>query len=89
MIRFLLLAILVLLLARAFWQFIDGLIEAAGGRPARSSRPRGQRPVRLERDPVCGTFVAPSTARAVQAGSSTRYFCSDRCLEQWRAQGGR
>ena len=40
------------------------------------SEPRGNE---LHRDPVCGTFVAESTAYKRQSGSQTFYYCSDTC----------
>lgn len=81
MIRFLLLAILLLLVARAFWRLIDGIIEAAGG----TTRGRAQSPsVKLVRDPVCGTWVAPRESLSLAARGATHYFCSDRCRDQFR-----
>ena len=35
--------------------------------------------VGLVRDPVCGTFVLPSKALTSGSGSNTRYFCSEKC----------
>jgi YHS domain-containing protein len=77
-IRILLIAILILLLARAFWRIVDGILEAAGGTPR---RPRGAaRPGRkLVRDPVCGTFVAPGAVPSLQVRGETYHFCSDQC----------
>ena len=81
MIRFLLLAILLLLIARAFWRLMDGIIEAAGGR---SRRGGGSAPaVKLVRDPVCGTYVAPSNALSLSAGGTTHYFCSEDCRRKF------
>jgi YHS domain-containing protein len=80
-IRYLLIAILVLLIARAFWRLIDGIIEAAGG----TTRSRGKSPaVKLVRDPVCGTFVAPATSLSLTAGGSTHYFCSEQCRAEYQ-----
>jgi YHS domain-containing protein len=79
--RFILLAILLLLVARAFWRLVDGIMEAAGGSPRR----RGASPaVKLVRDPVCGTWVAPKAALSLAARGSTHYFCSEQCREQFR-----
>ena len=80
MIRVILLTILVLLVARAFWRLIDGIMEAAGG----PTRRRAQSPaVKLVRDPVCGTFVLPSKALTSGSGSNTRYFCSEKCRQDY------
>ena len=81
MIRFLLLAILFIVIARVFWKVVDAMIEAAkspdggaGSRPA----------VKLVRDPVCGTFVKPRTALSATAGGETHYFCSEACRAKFQ-----
>jgi len=74
--RFLLIAILLLVIAWAFWKVVDGIIEAFGGLPA--SR-RTKSPVKLVRDPVCGTWVSPRESLGLRAGDTTHYFCSDAC----------
>ena len=77
LLRFVLLAILIVMIARVFWRVIDGVMEAAGGA---SSRDRGRSPaVKLVRDPVCGTYVAPGAALSLTSGGSTHYFCSEQC----------
>ncbi len=83
MIRFLLVSILIMLLARAFWRVLDGVIEAAGGRPGRARPP--VRSVKLARDPICGTYVAPSRAVALTAtgAQAAQYFCSERCRDEF------
>ena len=82
MIRVLLIAIAVLLLARAFWRVVDGILDAAGGRERSDRRVP---PVKLVRDPVCGTFVPPNRALSVTAGGATHYFCSEECRSRYRA----
>ncbi len=81
MIRWLLIALLLLFVARAFWKVVDGIIEAAGG----TSRTRKARPpsVRLVRDPVCGTHVAPATALSLTSGGAIHYFCSEKCRSEF------
>ena len=83
MLRFVLLAILLLLIARAFWRVMDGVIEAAGGRSRRGRSPRAPA-VKLVRDPVCGTYVAPANALSLTAGGTTHYFCSEDCRKKFR-----
>jgi len=39
--------------------------------------------VRLERDPVCGTYVSPAKAPVLRMGGETLYFCSDKCRREW------
>jgi YHS domain-containing protein len=81
-IRFLLIAILVLVIARAFWRVVDGIMEAAGGRTPRRGPPA--QAVKLMRDPVCGTHVAPRAALSVTADGTTHYFCSEKCRDEFR-----
>jgi YHS domain-containing protein len=73
--RLLLVAVLLLLIAWAFWKVVDGIIETFGGLPAR----KGKSPVKLVRDPVCGTWVSPRESLGLRAGQTTHYFCSDAC----------
>ena len=51
------------------------LIEAFGGLPAS----RSKAPMKLVRDPVCGTWVSPRESLGLRAGNTTHYFCSDAC----------
>ena len=82
MIRFLLLAVVMFLLARAFWQVVDGIIAGLGG--TSETRQRQRSAVKLVRDPVCGTYVTPRTALSLTQGSTTYYFCSDQCRAKFR-----
>jgi YHS domain-containing protein len=51
-----------------------------------SSRTREARPGgRLEKDPVCGTFVAPDTAVVSVIGGRTLHFCSNACRDRYRS----
>ena len=74
MTRLLLVAVLLFLIAWAFWKVVDGIIEAFGGLPS-----RGKSPMKLVRDPVCGTWVSPRESLGLRAGDTTHYFCSDAC----------
>ena len=42
--------------------------------------------VHMERDPVCGTFVVPERAVALDDGSRRVYFCSSACRDSYRAR---
>ena len=77
MLRFLLLAVLLVTIARAFWRVVDGVVEGAAGSAQR--RARSATAVKLVRDPVCGTFAAPGTALSLTSRSGTHYFCSEDC----------
>ena len=89
MIRFLLLSILILLITRAFWRVMDGVIQAASGRPPRQDR-TSVSAIKLVRDPVCGTFVPPGRAISVAGagGQALHYFCSERCRDEFVAGKG-
>lgn len=79
MIRLLVVTILILVVARAFWRVIDGILDGA------RSRDRGSASaVKLVRDPVCGTYVAPGNALSLSAGGTTHYFCSEECRAKYR-----
>jgi hypothetical protein len=84
MLRLILLAILVILIARAFWRVVDGVIEGATGK--RRSSPKPIQGVHMERDPVCGTFVVPDRAIALLDGRRHLYFCSPKCRDAYRAR---
>ena len=73
---------LMFVLAWAFWRFVDGIIEAFGG----TTKQRKQRAaaMKLVRDPVCGTFVAPVESFAFHTGGETHYFCSVECRERFK-----
>ena len=85
MLRFVLFVILFIIVTRLFWRLIGGVIEGVrGGATARSVSA-----VKLVRDPVCGTFVAPTTAISANAGGSTHYFCSEECRRSFEGEGSR
>ena len=75
--------VILLLVLWALWRFLRGLLEGAGmistGSPQRQS-------VKLVRDPVCGVFVAPTTALAARAHGETAYFCSEKCRREWEGR---
>jgi len=90
MLRFALLAILIPLLARMFWNAVDHFIAGVTGQTAqprsRASRPQAPPPgIQMARDPVCGTFVQPDRAVTILDGRSRVFFCSDACRDKYRA----
>ena len=82
MIRILLIAILFLLIAHTFWRVVDGVIDGATGGAARKRVVK--RSVKLVKDPVCGTFVAPRQELSLTVGGQTQYFCSEKCRREFR-----
>jgi YHS domain-containing protein len=85
LVRFLLLGLLFVLIARSFWRFVGSIVEGASGQP-RSRPAPPDRGVAMERDPVCGTFVVPANALVLADGSRAIYFCSEKCREAYRTR---
>lgn len=81
--RFLLIALLVLLLLRAAWKFLVGVVDGASRHPTRPSGPPAKG-VPMARDPVCGTFVVPGRALTLSARGEVFHFCSEDCRESFR-----
>jgi YHS domain-containing protein len=78
MLRLALSVLLCVLVARALWRLVSGVIEAAGvPRPSRDGA--GTKAMKLARDPVCGTYVAPRAALSLTSAGTTHYFCSEAC----------
>jgi YHS domain-containing protein len=71
--------ILLLLVIRAVWRLLQGVVQGASGSIRSAERPG----VKLVRDPVCGTFVSPAQALMARAGGETQYFCSEKCRREW------
>jgi len=86
LVRFLLFALLVLIVLRSIWRLFEGIVEGATG--TRRSGKDGRVPQRgapMVRDPVCGTFVVQSRARNAMRGGEQAFFCSDECRRAWLA----
>jgi hypothetical protein len=82
MLRAFLILLLAIVVVRAFWRVLGGIIEGATGG---SLNPRAQPPgVQMIRDPVCGTFVVPDRAVTLVDGRRRVYFCSDACRDKYR-----
>jgi YHS domain-containing protein len=86
MVRFVLLLVLFIVIARAFWRVVDNVVEAATGQPRRGGGVPGQG-VQMVRDPICGTFVVRERALSLTDGATPVFFCSDACRDQYRARG--
>jgi YHS domain-containing protein len=84
MLRLILLLILFIFIARAFWRIVDGIIEGISG--PRRTPVRPTRGGAMVRDPVCGTFVLPERAISVTAGRQQLFFCSTTCRDKYRAR---
>ncbi len=84
MTRFLLFALLFILIGRALSRLFMGIVEGAAPRPREQSGPPSKGET-MVRDPVCGTFVVPSRSIAVKGKDGVLYFCSEKCRQAWRA----
>jgi len=81
--RLILFIVLGIVVARAFWRLVDGVVAGISGKPpGRSQVP--SRGVAMVRDPVCGTFLLPDHALTISDGRSRVYFCSARCRDQYQ-----
>ena len=86
LLRFVLLLLLVMLVLRALWRVVAGVIDGATQHEGRRGRPL-ERGVKMVRDPVCGTFLPPSNAVSLtERGGEVRYFCSEKCREAYKAR---
>jgi YHS domain-containing protein len=81
-VRLILLALLMLVLARAVWRLLGGVVDGVSAGGLRGRAP--QRGVQMARDPVCGTFVVPDRAVALAERGGEVYFCSARCRDAYR-----
>ena len=79
MARLILLTVLALIVARMVWRLVVGVFEGMGYQQGQTSRGG----VSLVRDPICGMFVMPSNALTSGSGSGTRYFCSEKCRQEY------
>jgi uncharacterized protein len=84
--RFLLWAVLFLLVGRAIRRFFAGVAQGAAPPPSRAQRPSSppEKGELMVRDPVCGTFVLPSRATSMHDRAGTHYFCSDKCRQAFK-----
>lgn len=78
--RVIVITLLLLLVIRAVRLLIGGIIQGGSAR-ARPPAP----PVKLVRDPVCGTHVTARASLSVTARGQTHYFCSEECRSQFQA----
>ena len=67
---------------KLFGNIVSGAGAAPNGSANGAKRPPIQVSGELHRDPVCGTFVAGSTAFQRQDGGQKFYYCSENCRSQ-------
>ncbi len=97
MIRALVELLITIVLAMAARAILRSVFQGIAGGPS-TAFPRGQQPDQqntktaqqsppqkgneLHKDPVCGTYVAESTAYRRQVSGQTFYYCSETCKEK-------
>jgi YHS domain-containing protein len=85
LLRVLLFAILAAVAVRAFGRFFAGIAQGAATPPRQRSQ--GETPVKMVKDPVCGTFVVPGKALSASAAGATVWFCSEACRDEYQRRG--
>ena len=80
LLRVALFLILIAVVLRSAYRFLEGVIEGATGGSAASSR---QIAGHMVKDPVCGTYVVQGRALTAVRGQQTAWFCSPRCQQAW------
>ncbi len=83
MLRFVLLLLLIVFVARALRRLVRGIMSGLSGEPQAGVPSRG---TPMVRDPVCGTFVVPERAMMITDGRTHIFFCSAKCRDQYRAR---
>lgn len=80
LLRLFLIALLISLVLRSVYRFLEGVIDGASG-----GRVRGPAPVggHMVKDPVCGTYVVQGRALMAARGRETAWFCSPECQRRW------
>ena len=74
--------IVLLLVIRAVWRTLRSFITISSGVRRTTASRREPQSRKLERDPVCGTYVSPESA-IYQDGN---YFCSEKCRDEYKRQ---
>ena len=73
--------VLIAVIVRSAYRFLEGVIEGATGRDAAASR--RQVSGHMVKDPVCGTYVVQGRALTAMRGQQTAWFCSSECQQAW------
>jgi len=82
---FLILGILLISIVRGVLGFIASIFTNATVGPERpaAAPPAVPTAEALKKDPVCGTFVAPSSALRKDRDGKMYYFCSTECRDKF------
>jgi YHS domain-containing protein len=82
LLRLFLIALLLSLVLRSIYRFLEGVVDGATGSRARADRSRPQ-VGHMVKDPVCGTYVVQGRALTAARGHETAWFCSPQCQRRW------
>lgn len=85
--RIIILLLLVILVGRAIWRLVGGIVEGASSLTGGQREPHAD--ARMVKDPVCGTYVVPSRALTASRGAETAWFCSPECQRTWQRRSVR
>lgn len=88
MLRFALVGLLFLVIARTFWRFVDGVVRGVTGEPRRGARSTASRStaVKMSPCPVCGTYVVPASGVRAEVRGQTYLFCSSACCSTFMSR---
>ena len=75
--------LLILAVIRAVWRLAKGVLEGVGYQRVDGPAQVG---VKLERDPVCGTWVLPNDDLRLTDGRQHVFFCSAACRDHYRSR---
>lgn len=84
--KLIILLLLVVLVGRAIWRLVGGIVDGAASWTGRVDQ---QPDARMVKDPVCGTYVVPSRALTASRGAETAWFCSPECQRTWQQRSAR
>jgi YHS domain-containing protein len=84
LVRFLIWALLLLVVWRALRSLFAGIAQGASSPPRSPSPGPPAKGELMVRDPVCGTFVLPSRSVSIRDRNGTHHFCSDRCRQAYQ-----
>ena len=82
MLRALVEAVIFYFVLRALTSMFGGSGSTTRG-PQAPPRREDASPVKLVRDPVCGTYVSPESALSSRTSNGVAYFCSQTCRDKW------
>ena len=87
LLRFLLMMVLFVAIARTFWRFVDAVVRGASGPAPQGGRRSGPpASVKMSQCPVCGTYVVPGKAISIVSSGSPVYFDSEKCRAEYQSR---